>query len=102
MGENNRNVSITVDTTNTVLSEARNTYTKRKFFSITNTSTGGQVINITFTDEAGAGLGIQLSPGGYYSESASEGFNPTNSRICGISSIAGGTVAISERIEVKD
>lgn len=100
--ENNRNVSISVGTSNVVLCDSRNpTVNYRSFFSIINTSTGGQVISITFTDEAGAGNGVVISPGGYYSESISEGFTPTNERICAISSGAGGTVAVSERLKAR-
>jgi hypothetical protein len=99
MEELNRNVSVTVGTDSTIVSEARNTLVNyRKFISIINTSTGGQVINLTFTDEAGAGKGVQLSVGGFYVESQDAGFTVTNSRISAISNIAGGTVAISERL----
>lgn len=93
-----RNVSIAVGTTNVVLSEQKDQQ-RRVSFSIINTSTGGQVISITFTDEAGAGLGIPLSAGGFYSEAESEGFKCTRSRICAISSLAGGTIAMTERLE---
>jgi hypothetical protein len=99
MEEIHRNASVTVGTDNTVISEERNPLVNyRKFISIINTSTAGQVINLTFTDEAGAGNGIQLNVGGYYAESEDTGFTPTNSRICGISSAAGGTVAVAERL----
>lgn len=99
MPENNRNTSVTVGTDNVVLSEQKNPDTKRIFFSLINTSTAGQIVNISFTDEAGAGKGIQLAAGGFYSESQSEGFTCTQSRISAISSAAGGTIAISERLK---
>ena len=99
---NQRNTSILVGTDNVVLSESKNIFQcYRSFFNFTNTSTGGQVISITSTDEAGAGSGVVIYPGGYYGESKSEGFYPTNERICAVSSLAGGTVAVSERVVQK-
>jgi hypothetical protein len=100
--ELDRNQSITVGTDNTTISEAVNTsISHRVSFTLINTSTAGQVINISFTDEAGSGKGIQLSVGGYYAESQDAGFKPRNSRISAISSAAGGTLAVSERIVVE-
>lgn len=97
--ENNRNASVTIGTDNVVISESKNILANyRSNFSIINTSTAGQIINITFTDEAGSGTGVQLSAGGFYGESISEGFFPTNERICAISNAAGGTLAVMERI----
>jgi hypothetical protein len=98
--ENNRNVSVSVGTDNVEISSQKNKDTERIFFSIINTSTGGQVISISFTDEAGAGQGIALSPGGSHSESKDAGFRPTQARICGIASAAGGSLSFSERIVV--
>lgn len=97
--EINRNVSIDVNTDPVVISEERNPETNfRKVISIINTSTAAQVISIAFTDEAGAGNGIPLSVGGFYIESQDAGFSVTNSRITAVSSAAGGTVAVMERL----
>lgn len=102
MQENHRNASVSVGTTSTVVAEERNPLVNyRKFISVINTSTGGQVISISWTDEAGAGQGIQLSPGGFYTESQDAGFTVTNSRISAISSAASGTVAVAERLVEK-
>jgi hypothetical protein len=98
MAENNRNTSITVGTDSTVLSDQKNEQTKRIAFTLINTSTAAQIVSIAFTDEAGAGKGIVLSPGGFHSESQDAGFTPTQMRISAISSAAGATIAVSERI----
>jgi myo-inositol-hexaphosphate 3-phosphohydrolase len=99
MEDRQRNISVTVGTDNTVLSEARNTNTdRRKSFTATNTSTAGQVINITFTDESGAGLGAQLNVGGFVALAEDLGYIPPQGRINAISSAAGGSVAVWETI----
>lgn len=99
MEELHRNASVTVGTDSTIVSEERNPLVNyRKFISIINTSTSGQVINLTFTDEAGAGIGVQLNVGGYYTESEDAGYKPTNSRISAVSSAASGSVAVAERL----
>jgi hypothetical protein len=95
--ENNRNVSIAVGTAIVVLSNAPNTSTFRKYITIQNNSTAGQKITISFTDEAVAGQGEVLSPGGLHHESVDAGFKPTQNRIIAISDAAGGTVSVSER-----
>jgi hypothetical protein len=99
MEDRQRNVSVTVGTTNTVLSEARNTnIDRRKSIVITNTSTSAQVINVTFTDESGAGVGTNLNVGGYLALAEDLGYIPPQGRVNAISSAAGGTVAIWETI----
>jgi len=74
---------------------------KRVLFSLTNISTGGQVITINFGQDAVAGQGIVLSAGGFYIESADAGFSPTNEDIYAISSLAGGLLAIQERVDTR-
>lgn len=99
MQELNRNVSVAVGTDNVELSGEKNTLvTYRKFISIVNTSTAGQIISISVADEGANSAGIPLSVGGLYLESEDAGFKPTNRRICAVSSAAAGSVAISERI----
>jgi len=96
-----RNVGVAVDTTTTVLSEAKNTnHQQRKVITIINNSSAGQIISIAIEDEAGTTIGGILNVGGHYQESQSEDFLPTNARITAVSSAAGGTVAIMERITV--
>lgn len=94
---NSSSRSATIDTASVEVSRAM-IFAKRIFFSIINTSTAGQVITITFAQAATNGAGIVLSPGGYYAESKSDTFNPTDEQINAISSAAGGSVAITERI----
>jgi hypothetical protein len=96
--ELNRNATVTVGTSASVVSEIT-LPGQRKIISIINTSTAGQVISLGFGNiEAAAGNGVQLSPGGYYIESLEAGFVPTQDRISAISDIAGGTLAIMERV----
>lgn len=103
MPDLDRNSSVSVGTDNVVVSEAVNTTNSQRIsFSIINTSTGGQNISLAFTDEAGAGKGITLAVGGFYSESIDAGFTPRNSRISAISDAAGGTLSVSERLRVRE
>jgi len=95
-----RNASLTIGTEAVVVAEEQYG-TKRNVLVITNTSTGGQIITISAGDQAVAGQGIVLSPGGYYADSADSGYIPTNRRVTAISNGAGGTVAIHERIIMK-
>jgi hypothetical protein len=74
---------------------------ERTFMAIVNTSTGGQVISIAFGQEAVALSGIVLYPGGIYTESREAGFRMNQHNVTGISSLAGGTVAIQERISME-
>lgn len=72
--------------------------TQRTVIFISNNSTGGQTISISLRDEAKAGEGIVLSPGGYYQDTIDAGYKPSNLRVCAISSAAGGIISIHERI----
>lgn len=71
---------------------------KRVLFTLTNTS-ATQTISIAFGQDAVASQGVVLAPGGFYSESADAGFKPSNDDIYAVSSAAGGTLAIQERVE---
>lgn len=88
--------SLTVGTTNSVLSEECGTE-ERTFISVVNTSTGGQSVSIAFGQEAVSLSGIVLYPGGFYSESREAGFKATQYSINIIASGAGATVAVNER-----
>jgi hypothetical protein len=68
------------------------------FRSLVNTSTGGQVIYLAFDKEAVSGEGIALNVGGSVDDSTDGAIMPSNAFISAISSGAGGTLAISERI----
>lgn len=90
--------SQTIDTTSALVSQE--CFQERVFFSVVNTSTGGQVISLTFGQEAKASQGIVLYPGGYYSESK-DAQPITQRQIQAISSAAGGAIAVQERIYMK-
>lgn len=90
------NRSATIGTSNVVLSEE--CFQQRSAIVVTNTSTGGQVIYIAIGSEAASGIGIALSPGGVYQDSRDGQYMPSNKQVNAISSLAGGTVAIHERI----
>ena len=76
---------------------------QRKSISIQNTSTNGAKISLSINQDPVSGQGFVMSPGGSYSDS-SDGINyPSNYQFAVISDIAGGTVAVMERVgrEVK-
>lgn len=73
---------------------------RRSFISFINTSTGGQVITLACGQEAVAGKGFVMSPGGYYTESKDgEDSYPAQEEFTAISDLAGGTLAVVERTE---
>jgi len=74
---------------------------RRVLFVLTKVSTGGQTITVSIGQDATAGNGIVLGPGGFYSESADAGFTPTNDDIYAISDLAGGLLAVSERVDTQ-
>ena len=92
--------AVTVGTNNVVISEDRQ-QEERTFFSITNTSTEGQAVSIAFGQEATAGSGIVLYPGGTYSESRESGYRMNQQNICIEADGAGATVAVCERVSMK-
>lgn len=97
--ENVRNTAITVGTSPVVLSEEQyEEVAMRSVIIITNTSTGGQKITISVGDDPIAGNGILLGAGGFYQDSMESGYIPSQKRIIAISDLAGGTVAIHERV----
>jgi len=99
MEDRQRNVGVTVGTTNVEISAARNLLVeRRKSFTAVNNSTNGQVISITFVDEAGTSTGVPLSPGGFIVMAEDSGYIPPQGRINAISNLAGGTLAIWETI----
>lgn len=89
--------ALTIGTSVVVVSDTQ-TFSRRILFSLINTSTAGQVISIAFNSDAVNGQGIVLSPGGYYAESEDIQFKPTNEQITAVSSAAGGTLAVTERV----
>jgi hypothetical protein len=71
---------------------------QRSVLVLTNTSIGGQIISLAWGRDAVAGRGVTLLPGEHHVESIDKGFIPLNIRIAAISDVAGGTLAIHERI----
>ena len=98
MVERIRNETMTIGTNSVLISEAQIGKSQRKALVITNTSVGGQVMSLTWGQEAAAGIGVVLYGTGSWSESLDSKFTPSNERIYAISSAAGGTLAIHERI----
>jgi hypothetical protein len=92
---------VTVGATSTVVSRL-SPIARRVQFVLTNASTGGQTISISLSQEAVAGQGIVLSPGGFYAESTDSGFVASNEDIYAIASGAGGSLAVSERVLTRN
>ena len=88
---------VTVGTTSIILSKAKN----RSAIYIKNTSTTNQIINIVFsnTDVAvSLGAGFQLNVNESIIDSDSGEYSCWTGAISGISSAAGGTIVMYERI----
>lgn len=97
-----RDESLTVGTSAAVVAlEQSLPQAQRSVLILTNISTGGQTIYLSFSGEAQANKGIPLYVGGFHSESIDAGFKPTNNQITAIASGAGATLAIHERIITK-
>ena len=92
-GELTRNDAVTIGTSALNISTSHN----RQEIVVTNTSTGGQVISLSFGKTAEAGAGIVLLPGWAYYATRSEGFRPSSETLSGIASAAGATLAVFER-----
>lgn len=94
-----RDAVVTVGASSTELSPEVGISGQRRVITITNASTGGQVIRITFGKEGDGSIGIILYPTGSWSESIDSAYRPTNLRICAYANAAGGTVNIHERVD---
>jgi len=102
MKENVANRAVSVGTTPVLVSEEQDGITSQRYvILITNTSTGGQTITISPFQNATAGSGIVLSPGGYYADSTDSFYMPSQSRITAVSSAAGGTLSVFERVRLQ-
>lgn len=92
-----RNEVVTVGTTAISISPAQ----QRKNIYLRNVSTGAQVITITFSNNqiAVANAGFVLNPGEYITDSDSGStYEAWDGAISAISSVAGGSLAVVERI----
>lgn len=97
MSEQVRNAAMTIGTTSTIVST--NLLEKqRRVLVLINTSIGGQTITLSWGQEAVANQGIVLTPNGSWSESIDSVFVPNELQIYGVSSAAGGTLSIHERV----
>lgn len=101
MTEHIRNSAQTIGTTSLVVIPTL-MKGQRTALTIINTSAAGQIISITWGGEAKALEGIVLYPGGSWSESRDVVFTPSTEQVWAISSVAGGTIAIHERIEAGE
>ena len=93
-----RQVTITVGTSSVEVA-TQVSRGNRSSLVLTNTSNGGQVISVGVGQEAVAGSGIVLPPGAVLSEYIDPSFKPTTARITAVSSAAGGTLAVYERVQ---
>ena len=98
--EINRNVVEAVTNANAgvVSIEKGNNNGTRSSIIIINTSPAAQVISLSIDAEAKAGEGIVLNAGGSWQDSRDGNYWPTQKLISAISSAAGGTLAIQERL----
>lgn len=94
-----RNASLTLLTTSQRIAEA--CFQERVQINIINTSTAGETVSIGIGQEAKAGQGIVLAPGGSYSESKADKSDLiTQDDINALGSAATATIAIVERIRM--
>jgi hypothetical protein len=76
-------------------------YNEPILFILTNVSTGGQNINIAFSQDAVVGQGLKLSPGGIYMEAEDSDFKPTSEDIYAIADAAGGSLSVVIRNRIR-
>jgi len=97
--ESARNETITVGTSNTILSDVRNLQNLRKNILLRNTSTSATAVitlNLGY-NQAVAGAGIVLKQNESFSDSSETGYEAYQGVITGICNEAGGKLAIYER-----
>jgi len=101
MADNTTNKSVSVGTTPVVIM-SQLLPTQRKSYAIINTSTSSQKISISIDDSPANGKGVVLSPGGSWDDTASgespSDYFPTFLQFIAVSDIAGGSLAIMERV----
>ena len=97
MVEKIRNASVSVGTSSVLVSPEL-MEGERRVLVITNTSTGGQSISVSWGETAVAGRGIYLTPNSTWSESVDSGFIPHWASVEAVSSAASGTLAVHERV----
>jgi len=72
---------------------------KRIALSLSNDSTGVQVIYIAWGHDAAVNTGVMLRPGASWVESIDTAFHPSNLRITAVASAAGAILSVHERVE---
>lgn len=72
---------------------------QRKYITIVNSSSGSEQITLAFNQDAVAGAGVVLSPGGSYTDSQDgSAYFPSNTHIQAICDSATGRLSVVERI----
>lgn len=94
----------TLDVTSQIVAQ-RAINNPRSYILITNTSTGGEIVYISDGQEAEAGAGAPLSPGGTYQDSiigtGSDPIYPSQEPIHAIASANTATIAIMEKVVIS-
>jgi len=103
MAQITNNETITIGTTSGQVSDDRDLRsTRRNWISLTNTSTGGQIITLAPGNVAAVALvGLVLSPGSTITLSHDQYSLCWQGPIQGIASGAGAALAITENMEVR-
>ena len=96
MGESSRNESVSVGAAAVSVSLPKNG--RRAVVYLTNTGATTITVCMSGSQACTAGAGIVLLPGGFISDSVSEGYMPYQGEINAIGSGAGGTLGVYERI----
>jgi hypothetical protein len=89
-----RNSVVSVGSASVLVSEEKN----RIELIITNTSSAGQFVTISFGQDAVAAYGVYLSPYSTYYSSKSDGFSVYKGSIYAYSSAAAGQLSVYERL----
>lgn len=95
-----RNTSLTVGTSLVQVSANKIGGPGRVGINLRNSSTGGQIISLAFSDaeSAAANKGIVLAAGQNIADFTSEGYSAWQGNISAISSAAGAVLSIFERV----
>ena len=95
-----RNANATIGVTSSVIAQA--CFQERVLITVVNTSSAGQVVSLGIGQEAVAGAGIVLYPGGVYTENKSDKSDLiTQDQLNAIADVAGATIAITERVRTE-
>lgn len=98
MREHISDKSVTIATTNTLVSDSKHPPQQRAVLIIKNVSTAGEIINLAIGQEAKLLQGVQLNQGDTYQMSIEAGYHPSNERINAIASAGTAKLAVHEVI----